>query len=393
MPVKYRDPGCPTVTCTIGSTVIKRALLDLGAGVNLLPYSVYEQLGIGELKPTKVTNQLADRSMKTPRGVVDDVLVKIGKFFFPVDFIVLDTAPVHDHRNQIPVILGRPFLATANALIDCRSGAMKLTFGNMTVEKNIFKFEGQTIDHEEHYQHVNMVYELQGKDKSVESNLEDTPQGCKEICDEVSSIREEEEQESMRLSWRMNTAVDLGESDFEDAKEILEDIYCEELQVIEMREWLVHSGPPIFDTDPNDHIQWRSNDLLDNPTNSVCWDPYIEHVREDHKMLFYSSDKEPSRRELWLNSLNTNMTHDIPKLYYIDDPFERESGYFEQGEWIFDYELRFFENKDSCLRNDDKWKDNGLVVNLVMIAHSVGWIIICLIKLDWMITKRVTPLK
>ena len=55
MPVKHRDPGCPTITCTIGSTIVKRALLDLGAGMNLLPYLVYEQLGIGELKPTKVT--------------------------------------------------------------------------------------------------------------------------------------------------------------------------------------------------------------------------------------------------------------------------------------------------------------------------------------------------
>ena len=67
LPEKYSDSGCPTVTCTIGSTTIKRALLDLGAGVYLLPFSVYEQLGIGELKPTKVRIQLANRSVKTPR--------------------------------------------------------------------------------------------------------------------------------------------------------------------------------------------------------------------------------------------------------------------------------------------------------------------------------------
>ena len=101
---------------------------------------------------------MTDRSVKTPKGVVEDVLVKISDFFFPVDFIVLDTAPVHDHRNQIPVILGRPFLATANALIDCSSGVMKLTFGNITVEMNIFKLDGQIIDPEEQYQQVNMIY-------------------------------------------------------------------------------------------------------------------------------------------------------------------------------------------------------------------------------------------
>jgi hypothetical protein len=73
---------------------IERALLDLGASVNLLPYLVYLQLGIGKLKPTSMTLQLADRSVKIPRGVVEDVLIKVDKFYFPIDFIVLDMEPV-----------------------------------------------------------------------------------------------------------------------------------------------------------------------------------------------------------------------------------------------------------------------------------------------------------
>ena len=137
-PVKYKDPGCPTISCIIGNFNIDRALLDLGASVNLLPYSVYEQLGLGELKPTKVVLQLADRSIRKPRGIVEDVLVKIHKFYFPIDFIVLDTQPISHASTRIPVILGRPFLATSNALINCRSGVLKLSFGNMTVELNIF---------------------------------------------------------------------------------------------------------------------------------------------------------------------------------------------------------------------------------------------------------------
>ena len=83
----------------IGDTLIEQALLDLGASVNLLPYSVYEQLGLGELKPTKVTLQLADRSVKVPRGIVEDVLIKVGDFVFPVDFIVLETQPVPTLRG------------------------------------------------------------------------------------------------------------------------------------------------------------------------------------------------------------------------------------------------------------------------------------------------------
>ncbi|KAI3465788.1 hypothetical protein Pfo_022451 [Paulownia fortunei] len=127
-PPKYKDPGCPTISCIIGNTRIERALLDLGASVNLLPFSVYEQLGLGELKTTSVVLQLADQ----------DVLVQIDKFYFPVDFIVLDTEPVAQTHTQIPIILGRPFLATSNALINCRNGILKLSFGNMTLELNVF---------------------------------------------------------------------------------------------------------------------------------------------------------------------------------------------------------------------------------------------------------------
>jgi hypothetical protein len=136
--LKQKDPGSPTIPCIIGYSKIDKALMDLGAGVNLLPYTVYEQLGLGELKPTKVVLQLADRSIVIPRGVVDDVLVQVDKFYFPVDFIVLDTKPISHSSIDVPVILGRPFLATSNALINCRNGIMKLTFGNMTVELNIF---------------------------------------------------------------------------------------------------------------------------------------------------------------------------------------------------------------------------------------------------------------
>jgi hypothetical protein len=147
IPVKYKDPGCPTIACMIGDNKVERALLDLGASVNLLPYSVYVQLGLGELKPTSVTLQLADRSVKVPRGIIEDVLIKVDKFYYPMDFIVLDTEPVMNVEIQIQVILGRPFLAMANALINCRTGVMKLSFGNMTVELNIFDISRQPFDY------------------------------------------------------------------------------------------------------------------------------------------------------------------------------------------------------------------------------------------------------
>jgi hypothetical protein len=115
----------------------------------LLPFSVYTQLGLGELKPTTVVLQLADRSVKKPRGIIEDVIIRVDKFYFPVDFVVLDTEPVPDPAKLIPVILGRPFLATANACINCRTGEMEVTFGNMKVKLNIFNAFQHPSDAEE----------------------------------------------------------------------------------------------------------------------------------------------------------------------------------------------------------------------------------------------------
>ena len=137
-PVKYKDLGCPTISVNIGGTCVEKTLLDLGASVNLLPYSVYKQLGLGELKPTTITLSLADRSVKIPKGTMEDVLVQVDKFYYPVDFVVLDTELVAVGANYVPIILWRPFLATSNAIINCRNGVMQLTFGNMTLELNIF---------------------------------------------------------------------------------------------------------------------------------------------------------------------------------------------------------------------------------------------------------------
>jgi hypothetical protein len=81
LPLKYKDPSCPTITCMIGVSQIERALLDFGASVNLLHYLVYLQLGLGELKPTSMTLQLADRSVKVPQGIVEDVLIKVDEFY------------------------------------------------------------------------------------------------------------------------------------------------------------------------------------------------------------------------------------------------------------------------------------------------------------------------
>ena len=136
-PPKLKDPGTPIISCVIGDITVERALLDLGASVNILPGFFYDKFGLKEMKPTPMTLQLADRSIKVPRGILEDVLVKVEDFYFPVDFIILDMEGVDDMR-QTPIILGRPFLATANACINCRTGAMDVSFGNRKMRLNIF---------------------------------------------------------------------------------------------------------------------------------------------------------------------------------------------------------------------------------------------------------------
>uniref|UniRef100_A0A2N9IRU3 Retrotransposon gag domain-containing protein n=1 Tax=Fagus sylvatica TaxID=28930 RepID=A0A2N9IRU3_FAGSY len=100
-------------------------------------------------KTAFLTEQLIDRSVRKPREVVEDVLVKVENFYYPVDFIILDIEPTLHPSANIPIILGRPFLTTTNALINCRNGRMKITFGSMTVELNIFNVNPQQLVLEE----------------------------------------------------------------------------------------------------------------------------------------------------------------------------------------------------------------------------------------------------
>ncbi|XP_058784400.1 uncharacterized protein LOC131659192 [Vicia villosa] len=106
----------------ISKRSFKKALIDLGASVSLMPLSIYKRLGIGKVQDTRMTLQFADQSIKRPYGVVEDVLVKIDKFVFPVDFVILEMP----EDEEIPIILGRPFLETGRCLIDIEEGTMTL---------------------------------------------------------------------------------------------------------------------------------------------------------------------------------------------------------------------------------------------------------------------------
>ncbi|XP_076921175.1 uncharacterized protein LOC143582519 [Bidens hawaiensis] len=129
LPKKMADPGSFTIPCILGDDTVSHALADLGASINLMSYSVFSRLGLGEPRPTRMSIQLADRSVKYLRGIVENMLVRIGKFIFPVDFVILDM----NEDDSVPLILGRPFLATVQALIDVCDGKLILRVGDENV--------------------------------------------------------------------------------------------------------------------------------------------------------------------------------------------------------------------------------------------------------------------
>ncbi|XP_070032763.1 uncharacterized protein [Nicotiana tomentosiformis] len=132
---KLSDPGSFTIPCTISNYAFAKALCDLGASINLMPLAIYKRLGIGRARPTSMLLQLADQKMKRPSGILDDVLVQVGKFVFPTNFVILDCRI----DEEIPIILGRQFLATGRALIDCETGELKMRLNDEEITFNVQK--------------------------------------------------------------------------------------------------------------------------------------------------------------------------------------------------------------------------------------------------------------
>ncbi|GJU84233.1 reverse transcriptase domain-containing protein [Tanacetum coccineum] len=129
LPSKEKDPGSFTIPCDIGHLHIDNALADLGASISLIPYTMYEKLCLGEPKPTRMSLELADKSIQYPRGIAEDVLIKIDKFVLPIDFVLLDMRK----DSRILIILGRPFLATTRAMIGVFNKKISLRIGSEEV--------------------------------------------------------------------------------------------------------------------------------------------------------------------------------------------------------------------------------------------------------------------
>ena len=168
LPEKMKDPGSFTIPCSIGGVEIQKALYDSGASINLIPLSVAKQLSLGEFIPTTITLQMADRSMVKPEGVLEDVLVTVGKFVFPVDFIILDM----EADSQVPLLLGRPFLATGAALIDMQKGVLTLRVGEEAAAFNLIKGMQDIDIDRENFNVVDDVYTTHNLDVHNDCNAQ-----------------------------------------------------------------------------------------------------------------------------------------------------------------------------------------------------------------------------
>ncbi|XP_016206517.1 uncharacterized protein LOC107646889 [Arachis ipaensis] len=135
LPQKLKDPGSFQIPCIIGEIIVEKALCNLGASINLMSLIMMKRMKIEEAKPTRMALQLADQSFKFPHGIVEDLLVKVGEFVLPANFVVLGM----EEEAKASIILGRPFLATAGAIIDVQKGELSLRLHDERMIFNVFK--------------------------------------------------------------------------------------------------------------------------------------------------------------------------------------------------------------------------------------------------------------
>jgi hypothetical protein len=192
LPNKCKDPGSFTIPCTIGGVEIGRALLDLGASVNLMPLSILKKLNCGEVKPTRMTLILADRTKVHPYGILEDVLVTVDDKLFPADFVIMDIEADPD----APILLGRPFLTTGKAIIDMETGNVTFRVDGNEVTFNVKEMMNQKKEKIECYQ-VDVV------DSLVEEELAKAAPGVERaIIQSMDEEREDmDEETNLNVRW------------------------------------------------------------------------------------------------------------------------------------------------------------------------------------------------
>ncbi|KHN12486.1 hypothetical protein glysoja_027872, partial [Glycine soja] len=140
LPPKHKDPGSVTIPCSIGEVTMGKALIDLGASINLMPLSMCRRLREIKIMPTRMTLQLVDRSITRPYGVIEDVLVRVKHLIFPADFIVIDI----EKDVDIPLIL--PFMSTISCVVDMGKRKLQMAIEDQQISFDMFHEEKASPD-------------------------------------------------------------------------------------------------------------------------------------------------------------------------------------------------------------------------------------------------------
>ncbi|RDY00566.1 Retrovirus-related Pol polyprotein from transposon 17.6, partial [Mucuna pruriens] len=230
LPKKCRDPRIFSIPCTIGECTFVDAMLDLGASINVMPASIYRSLNFGDLEPTRMTIQLANRSIVQPLGVLEDVLVQVNELIFPTDFYVLDMEGEASGKEST-LILGRPFLMTARTKIDVHVGMLSMEFGDTLVQFNIFEaMKHPTEDHS--LFGIDLLDEIVEEYLQLNSSSEDIEKFA-ENADESSCLgvadKEADHEEAQDLPNSKDNHSDIADLDFEaELSELLDQVCNQE---------------------------------------------------------------------------------------------------------------------------------------------------------------------
>jgi hypothetical protein len=186
---KQKDPGCLTIPCSVGSFKFEKALCDLRASVSVMPRDVFEKLRL-PLEPTSMCLELGDNSIRYPLGITEDVPVKVGHHFIPVDFVVLEMG----EREKPPLVLGRPFLKTVGATIDVGKGEIMFDING---ERSSFKFRAHLevcnmIEVKYVPPHRRVVKEEPRKKEGMKK-MEELKKDVKKIKEVVASVKTKEQ--------------------------------------------------------------------------------------------------------------------------------------------------------------------------------------------------------
>ncbi|GJR67421.1 reverse transcriptase domain-containing protein [Tanacetum coccineum] len=263
LPEKLKDPGKFLILCNFPGMDVCHALADLGASINLMPLSIWKNLSLPDLTPTRMTLELADRSITRPKGLAEYIFVKVRNFHFPTDFVIVN----FEADPRVPLILRRSFLRTSRALIDVYEGELVLRDGN---EQITFHVNGTSKQPQKHKnESIKMVNDVENE--SEETSRSDSKNDLPS-CDDFSSINVPRDNSVTFSNPLFEFDVNFNNPLFD---EELEDIECKDSYDSNLDEstFLV---TPLSDSNkdesliPRDDIEFLLHDDPSTPLKSVA---------------------------------------------------------------------------------------------------------------------------